>query len=242
MFTVFVVIFVILSFVCIVLLVSSLLKKKQTSTGIHSYQDIRQKIIGQTVETKESSWATQRPGNLDTRIDLSIARMMRAFNPDNPGKRKQRVKLAKLFDLVADSIYKELDEIGGEPFPVDLLSEQRRNVFTVLRFEREVNNGGFDQWYLNLSGSTAVYAPEALRALGLESTARLVDQANAVFPDSHPPRNRSDRLAQMDDMNEADASLWESLSNQFYISQVDCEPAMIRYILENESQFFTSTK
>ena len=51
----------------------------------------------------------------------------------------------------------------------------------VWTLESDVNNGGFDQYYLNSSGDYAWFAPAALRAIGAEQTAAIAERANAAF-------------------------------------------------------------
>jgi len=213
--------------------------KQRTPVNILPYRDLRGELINQAKKGRLPSSATHRPSNLDTRVNSAVSQRMRAFNTNPPTNAKQRVALFRLFTQVIDSIHEELDAIGGGGYPVDLIAEPRRVVFTVYWFESEINNGGFDQWYLNLSGSTACDAPEALRTLGFESIAGLVERANMVFP-NQPPRDRTLRLSQMDDISESDSELWDTLSTEFYESDIDCQSVMIRYILENESHFFLS--
>lgn len=209
----------------------------KASSNIRPYRDLRGELINQAKNGRAPSRVTHRPPGLDTRIDISIADQMRTFDIDNPGDGTQRVALYKLFAQVIDSIHDELDAISGDSFAVDLIAAPRRIVFTVYWFESEINNGGFDQWYLNSAGDTAADAADALRLLGIDSLAKLVERANTVFPDQ-PPRDRATRLSQMDDISESDSDLWDALSTEFYELDIKCDSTLIHYILENESYFF----
>ena len=61
------------------------------------------------------------------------------------------------------------------------MSEPERVFVAVWTLEADVNNGGFDQYYVNSSGDYAWFAPQALRAVGAEKTAEIVEQANTAF-------------------------------------------------------------
>lgn len=74
----------------------------------------------------------------------------------------------------------------GTPF--DELTVPERVFVAVWALEADVNNGGFDQYYLNSAGDHAWFAPAALRTIGAERTAAIVEQANAEFGPDGPPR------------------------------------------------------
>jgi hypothetical protein len=86
------------------------------------------------------------------------------------------------------------------------LSDPERTFMLVSILEGEVNNGGFDQYYFNTAGDGALDTPAALRAIGAEHTAAIVERANAVFGAAGPPRDRHARqealLALGDDTSE----------------------------------------
>lgn len=53
--------------------------------------------------------------------------------------------------------------------------------------EAEVNNGGFDQFFLNSSGRFALQTVEALHAIGADHTSKLLEEAIAIaYPDGYP--------------------------------------------------------
>ncbi len=56
-------------------------------------------------------------------------------------------------------------------------TEPERVVLAVEAIEREVNNGGFSQFFANSSAEHAYFAPIALRAIGAPRTAELVERA-----------------------------------------------------------------
>lgn len=74
------------------------------------------------------------------------------------------------------------------------LSRPERVFILVWELEAEVNNGGFSQFYFNSAADRARDTAAALRTIGAERTASIVDRANASFPGG-PPADRSARPA-----------------------------------------------
>jgi hypothetical protein len=100
--------------------------------------------------------------------------------------------------------------------PFDDLTVPEKTFVSVWTLEADVNNGGFDQYYFNSAGDYAWYAPGALRRIGAEATAAIVEQANARFgPEGPPPDSdaRQDRLEELPDEGEG---LWEDCDQAFY--------------------------
>src|SRR5262245_26824721 len=72
------------------------------------------------------------------------------------------------------------------------LSPSEQVFILVWEVEAEVNNGGFNQFFFNSAGDRASATVAALRTIGAERMASIVDRANASFPDG-PPVDRSIR-------------------------------------------------
>ena len=69
--------------------------------------------------------------------------------------------------------------------------------------EAEVNNGGFDQFFLNSSGRFALQTVEALHAIGADHTSKLLEQAIRIaYPDGYP-----DNAADHEDTTDSDDAL-----------------------------------
>jgi hypothetical protein len=82
------------------------------------------------------------------------------------------------------------------------LSKTEQTVLCLDGVEREVNNGGFDQFYFNSAGDHAQETPAALRRIGAPQMAAIVDQANAAFGTAGPSPERYVRQAQMEAQRE----------------------------------------
>ena len=96
------------------------------------------------------------------------------------------------------------------------LSEFEQLLVTIWGIEADVNNGGFDQYYFNSYGDQALLAPIALREIGAESMAVLVERANAVFGPAGPPAERNLRQKRLESVRGAAESLWSELDQQFW--------------------------
>lgn len=153
-----------------------------------------------------------RPADLDTRLPISYRRAFESLFPPTDDTWRSYFEV---FNKVVDSIRTELRAIDAENDWHELLSPTRRVVILLHELELEVNNGGFDQYYLNAAGDGAIRAPLALRTAGRDDIASLVERANAQFPGG-PSTVRVTRLGQMDKLPESARSLWSDLDRHFY--------------------------
>ncbi len=215
-----------------------LLRPRQRSSSVGSYGDVRRAIIGTIASDKpDRGEPPSRPAALDTRLPAAIAAELRRIRPPKPEQRKRYFQLC---DQLIDSIRAELTAIDPDRDWYDLLTPGRRAVIIADYLRMEVNNGGFDQYYLNSSGDGAVAAPAALRMLNLESFASLVERANAHFIGG-PPVDRALRLAELDKIRDRATETWNALDQQFYDLETDPDPidvAKIDFILAHEPEFF----
>lgn len=60
-------------------------------------------------------------------------------------------------------------------------------------FEAELNNGGFEQFFINSAGNYAADVLRALKKIGARKAARFVADAFSVFPDGKVPTDRTER-------------------------------------------------
>lgn len=100
--------------------------------------------------------------------------------------------------------------------------------------EAEVNNGGFDQYYLNSAGDLAVPTVDALRLIGANRTASLLAAANAEFPNLVPPSNRDARQRALDEIR--DSARFGTLETEFYQGLEDLTALLALYLRKTPSQ------
>jgi hypothetical protein len=67
------------------------------------------------------------------------------------------------------------DVSGPDDDRFDEMSPERRNLFVVMTFDMEIQNGGLEQFFWNTEGKYASLLADSLRAVGLDDIAKLYD-------------------------------------------------------------------
>jgi hypothetical protein len=117
------------------------------------------------------------------------------------------------------------------------LTAAERVVFCLDQLEREVNNGGFEQFFENSSGDHALDTIEALRTLGATATAALVAEAVRVFPQGRPATDRAERQRQVARLDEQARATLDRLDGAFYDSPESLVALERRYVRDHQDQF-----
>lgn len=106
--------------------------------------------------------------------------------------------------------------------------------------EAEINNGGFDQYFINSSGDFAQDTVASLKKIGAQKTADLLQSANAQFGPSGPPKDRKARLDLIESMEESGSDYqdyFEDLDTQFYKYEDDLSQLMYDFFQKHRSEF-----
>lgn len=117
------------------------------------------------------------------------------------------------------------------------LTLAERVAYCVDALEREVNNGGFEQFFLNSSGDTVPETLAALEAIGAVRAATLLREAVALFPGGGPPRNRDERYQKALGASDAARQAWIELNSRFYEYPDDLTALMRAFVTRNRSGF-----
>jgi hypothetical protein len=101
-------------------------------------------------------------------------------------------------------------------------SRAERYVYAVEGMVREVNNGGWSQFFSNSSGALAGDLVPALQAIGSTKNLSIAQRALKIFDESpsagaHNP--------------------WEALEAEFYENPEDLEAMMLEFIAKNGAEF-----
>ena len=120
----------------------------------------------------------------------------------------------------------------GQEF--DSLPERVRILIAIWALEAEVNNGGFDQFFLNESGDLAWFAPQALERIGAVQMASIVKEANSAFGSEGPPREWSARQRRLLDLTEGHDDYFGPLDARFQDYPDNIAALLVAY-LEKES-------
>ncbi|HKG06330.1 MAG TPA: DUF4375 domain-containing protein [Pedobacter sp.] len=116
------------------------------------------------------------------------------------------------------------------------LSLSQKTFLTIQDLEREVNNGGFWQYFSSEAGEYAHETVFSLREIGAAETAAIVQQAIDLFPGAQVPQERAERkalLAQIDPENQ----LWAKLDEKFFEYKNELNELNIQYIKKHKDSF-----
>jgi hypothetical protein len=119
---------------------------------------------------------------------------------------------------------------------VETLTPPERVVLVVEAIEREVNNGGFGQFFRNSSKEHAPNLVSSLEAIGRPEVAALARRAIAALRLGKQPLTvESIELALDRDSDPRDDAL-EELDTQYYETAGDLAPALFAYIKANAGE------
>jgi len=132
-----------------------------------------------------------------------------------------------------------LSENRGTKFwklPFEKLTDAERVFVAIWGLEADVNNGGFSQYYFNSHGDNSAYAPAALRAVGANAMARIVDDANTVFGRAGPPTDREARQRAIETLGSAAEETWGKLDAEFFAYPDNLTECLYAYVQTHKAQ------
>jgi hypothetical protein len=103
-----------------------------------------------------------------------------------------------------DNFIGELCDYGDD---FSKLTDQQKLFYLNQNLEREINNGGFNQYFCNSSGDNTHETIISLKAIGADKTAEILQRAIDQFPNKTVPKDRDERgkSAQRDHLNPVEA-------------------------------------
>jgi hypothetical protein len=135
-----------------------------------------------------------------------------------------------------DELERDLFHILGNPeleiwrLNYEALSESERVCRTVWELEREVNNGGFLQYFFNSSGANAGHAVGALTAIGAIATARLAREAIAILGENTAWADQEARQDHLEDLSDEAEDALDELDQAFYACPDDLTVHLHHYL------------
>lgn len=133
-----------------------------------------------------------------------------------------------------DNYICELSSWGSN---LERLTDQQKNFLYNQNLEREVNNGGFKQFFYNSSGEFAHETINSLKIIGAHKTATIVQEAINQFPNNKIPKDRIERINLIENLSENVEIIWDELDQKFFIYEEDLNSLNIEYIKQNISNF-----
>jgi len=131
----------------------------------------------------------------------------------------------------------EQTKFGKEPFVTQSIPQK---VFSsIWAVEGEVNNGGFEQYFINSSAETARFVVEAFNTIGAPKTADICRRAIAIaFPSGLP----SDAASISDSSSDFSDDIREKLSaldNEFFAYPHNLTELLFAYVSKFPEEFGT---
>jgi len=162
------------------------------------------------------------------------------FGSNNQGKKKLSINKLIKSDDINGSIVKlddyicNLCEFGAN---MDSLSDPQKLFYYVQNCEREINNGGFKQFYYNSSGDFAHETYYSLRIIGAYKTADILMRANDQFPGKVVPKDRSERQKIIEQIQGTSEGVWKELDQRFLAYEEDLNAFNMEFIRKNKAFF-----
>tara|TARA_B100001167_G_scaffold163752_1_gene111954 strand:+ start:1536 stop:2063 length:528 start_codon:yes stop_codon:yes gene_type:complete len=120
---------------------------------------------------------------------------------------------------------------------IDRLNESQKILLIVENLEREINNGGFHQFYWNSSGNYANETIDALIKIGANKTAEIVKKANSEFETGDVPKDRAERQNEIELIEGKAEENWNKYDSEFYEYQDNLTKLLIAFVIKNKSDF-----
>jgi hypothetical protein len=117
------------------------------------------------------------------------------------------------------------------------LSDSEKVIVYIEELEREVNNGGFQQFFYNTSGDYAEETIIALKKIDSKIFLGLIEKAINEFPNGIVPKNRNERQQILEIIEEKASSTWEELDSQFFKYEENIYSLLIAFIKSNLKDF-----
>ena|SRR6056297_1151259 len=128
----------------------------------------------------------------------------------------------------ADAAFSRMEHSGFAE-----LSATDQTFICVWALDGEVNNGGFDQWFFNSSGDYATSTPDALRRIGADRLAEIVDRAISAFDEGGPMPDIDDRRQQMLNLGDHLTRQLSDRDQEFYSEPDGLDVLLYNYIHKN---------
>ena len=128
----------------------------------------------------------------------------------------------------------ELCSYGDE---MDKLTEKQKQFYYNQCLEREINNGGFNQYFFNSSGDFAHKTIQSLLTISATQTADILQKAIEQFPNGNVPEDRTERQEILEQIQETADLVWEELDQKFFTYEDDLNTLNIEFIRKNKDKF-----
>jgi hypothetical protein len=131
--------------------------------------------------------------------------------------------------------FEEAVQQKGEALGTQNLSTEETVILAVEALEREVNNGGYYQFFCNSSNEFAGVAVSALRRIGCETVAKLTERAITSLGLEGPPTVEAIEAVVHED-NEALEDALGDCDQEYYEVAGDLANPLLKFIKDNRAK------
>lgn len=153
---------------------------------------------------------------------------------------QEKLSLESILKLEPDEIIMKIDDyinkLSKYGDNIESLNPFQKSFFLIENFEKEINNGGFNQFYFNSSGNYSLETVDALYKIGAKKTAKIVEIANSKFPNKLVPKNWEERQ-NVSIIIDENIELWNEQDKAFYKSEENITELLIQFIIKNKTDF-----
>lgn len=158
-----------------------------------------------------------------------------------PGKKRLKYYINLLNSVDINSTIIELDNFIGElcNYGDDFskLTDHQKLFYLNQNLEREVNNGGFNQYFSNRSGDNSHETILSLTEIGAYTTAGILAKAIEQFPNKEVPKDSNKRILTINQIEAFANEVWNDLDQKFYQYQDDLNTLNIEYVRKHKDFF-----
>ena len=138
-----------------------------------------------------------------------------------------------------DKLLSDLDDylcrLSSYGAALEKLTEPQKTFYFNQLLEKEVNNGGFNQYFYNSSGNFAHETITSLRQINANKTADILQLAIDQFPNAIVPKDRLERQQVLQSIEEKAGEVWERLDQLFYKYEDNLYELSIEFVKQNRS-------
>jgi hypothetical protein len=145
-----------------------------------------------------------------------------------------KIERRDMIVMEIDTYLNKKSEYGEK---IEKLSSSQKTFLFIENLEREINNGGFNQFYFNSSGDFSEETIKALLEIGAKKTAEIVKRANSEFKNRTVPKDRTERQTELELIEKNAEENWNKCDSEFYEYQDDLTELLIAFVIKNKAEF-----
>jgi hypothetical protein len=119
----------------------------------------------------------------------------------------------------------------------ETLTEEEKVIVFIEELEREINNGGFNQFFFNAASDYYSEILSALEQVGSVKFHSILKQSSKPFPNESVPTDRNKRQEILEEIEDKANELWDDLDQEFYKYEEDIYGLLINFINSNIEKF-----